>query len=106
MLVCRDDKGRVIYVTPDKDLVDDESEAMRKELGELMRQDVESVVLDLARVRTIDTLGFDAIIDACSHMRKSGGKLIIENASREMKERFRLLSISERITISGTGWPL
>jgi anti-sigma B factor antagonist len=105
MLVCRDDNKKIIYVTPGRDLVADESEAMSRELGECMCQDVEALVLDLARVRAIDALGFDTIIDVCSRVCKSGGKLIIENASREMKERFRLLRISGRITISSTGWP-
>ena len=105
MLVYRDDKERIIYVTPGRDLVADESEAMRRELGECVCQGLEVLVLDLARVRTIDTVGFDTIIDICGRMSKSGGKLIIENASREIKERFRLLRISGRITISCTGWP-
>jgi anti-anti-sigma factor len=106
MVVYRDDEKKVVHLTPDRDLVAEESEAMRRELGECMCQGVEALVLDLARVRIIDGLSFETIIDVCSRMRKSSGKLVIENASRELKESFRMLKMSGRLTISTTGWPI
>ena len=106
MVVYRDEKKKVVHLTPDRDLVAEESEAMCKELAGCLRQGVEALVLDLARVRIIDGMSFETIIDVCSRMRKSGGKLVIENASREMKESFRMLRMSGRLTISSTGWPI
>jgi anti-anti-sigma factor len=106
MLVYRDDKKKIVHLTPDRDLVSEESEAMCRELADCLCQGVESLVLDLARVRIIDGMSFETIIDVCSRMRKSRGKLVIENASRELKESFRMLRMSGRLTISSTGWPI
>jgi anti-anti-sigma factor len=106
MVVYHDDEKKVVHLTPDRDLIDEESEAMCRELEDCLCQGVEALVLDLARVRIMDGMSFETIIDVCSRMRKSRGKLVIENASRELKERFRMLRMSGRLTISSTGWPI
>ncbi len=105
MLVFRDESKKVIYVTPGCDLAADEAEAMRRELLSCVWKDAEMLVLDLARVRTIDTFGLNIIITIYEWIRKGGGELIIENASRDMKKIFRLMGIDGRLTISQTGWP-
>ena len=105
MLVCRDESKKVIYVTPGCDLVADEAEAMRKELLSCVWKDTETLVLDLARVRTIDSFGLNTIIALYEWIRKDGGELIIENASHDLKKIFRLMRIDGRLTISQTGWP-
>ena len=105
MLVCRDEARKAIYVTPDGDLVAGEAEAMRREFQECMRQNMETFVIDLARVRTIDSVGLYIIIELYEWIRKSEGELIIENASRDLKKLFRLMRIDGRLTISRTGWP-
>jgi anti-anti-sigma factor len=105
MLVCRDESRKVIYVTPGCDLVTDEAEAMRRELLSCVWKDTEMLVLDLARVRAIDSVGLNIIIALYEWIRKDGGELIIENASHELKKIFRLMRIDGRLTISQTGWP-
>ncbi len=105
MLICCDERRKVIYVTPDGDLVADETETMHRHLREYLRHDMETLVLDLARVQTIDSVGLSTIIVLCKLICKSDGELIIENASRELKKHFRLMRIAGRLTISGTGWP-
>jgi anti-anti-sigma factor len=105
MLVCRDESKKVIYVTPGCDLVADEAEAMRRELLSCVWKDTEMLVLDLARVRTIDSFGLNIIIALYEWIRKDGGELIIENASHDLKKIFRLMRIDGRLTISQTGWP-
>jgi anti-anti-sigma factor len=105
MLVCRDEAKKAVYVTPGRDLVADEAEAMRRELMSCIWKDTETLVLDLARVRTIDTFGLNTIISLYESIRKGGGELIIENASRDIKKIFRLMGIDGRLTISQTGWP-
>ena len=105
MLVCRHESKKAIYVTPGCDLVGDEAEALRRELLSCIWKDTELLVLDLARVRTIDSLGLNTIISLYEWIRKSGGELVIENASRDLKKIFRLMGIDGRLTISHTGWP-
>ena len=105
MLVCRDESKKVIYVTPGCDLVADEAEALRREFLSCTGKETEQLVLDLARVRTIDTLGLNIIIALYEWIRKSGGELIVENASRDLKKIFRLMGMDGRLTISRTGWP-
>jgi anti-anti-sigma factor len=105
MLVCRDESKKVIYITPGCDLMAGEAETLRRELQECMRQNMETFVIDLARVRTIDSVGLYIIIELYEWIRKSEGELIIENASRDLKKLFRLMRIDRRLTISRTGWP-
>jgi anti-anti-sigma factor len=105
MLVCRDESRKVIYVTPGCDLVADEAEALRRELLSCTGMDTEMLVLDLARVRTINSRALNAIISLYESIRKSGGELIVENASRDLKKIFRLMGMDGRLTISLTGWP-
>src|SRR5512136_348346 len=89
MLICCDERRKVIYVTPDGDLVGDEAETMHRHLREYLRHDMDMLVLDLARVQTIDSVGLSTIIVLCKLICKSDGELIIENASRELKKHFR-----------------
>jgi len=105
MLVCRVEAKKAIYVMPDRDLVAAESEAMRRELQDCSWQGMERLVLDLARVRTIDNVGIETIIDACNRVCEGGGELIIENATRDLKDLFWLIQYDRRLTISRTGWP-
>jgi anti-anti-sigma factor len=104
MLVYRDEAKKAIYVTPDRDLAADEAQAMRRELLGCIWQGTETLVLDLARVQTIDAIGLETIIAAYNWIRKSGGELIIENASRELKDLFGLMRTDGHLTISRTGW--
>jgi anti-anti-sigma factor len=105
MLVFRDESKKVIYVTPGSDLVADEAEALCRELLSCTEKDTEMLVLDLARVRTIDSLALNVIISLYESIRKSGGELIVENASHDLKKIFRLMGMDGRLTISQTGWP-
>jgi anti-anti-sigma factor len=105
MLIRCDERNKVIYVTPGGDLVAEETETMHRQIREYLRHDMETIVLDLARVRTIDSIGLSTIIVLCKLICKGDGELIIENASRELKKYFQLTRIAGRLTISGTGWP-
>jgi anti-anti-sigma factor len=105
MLICCDENRRVIYVTPEGDLLAKEAESMHKQVQEYARHDMDALVLDLARVRTIDPFGLHTILLLYNQLCKSKGELIIENASRELKTLFQLMRIDGRLTISQTGWP-
>ena len=105
MLIRCDERNKVIYVTPGGDLVAEETETMHRQIREYLRHDMETIVLDLARVRTIDSIGLSTIIVLCKLICKGDGELIIENASRELKKYFQLTRIAGRLRISGTGWP-
>jgi anti-anti-sigma factor len=105
MLISCDKRNKVIYVTPGGDLVAEKAQTMHRQLQVYMRQDMETLVLDLARVRTIDSMGLNMIIMLYNLICKSDGELIVENASRELKKLFRLPRITGRLTISRTGWP-
>jgi hypothetical protein len=61
---------------------------MHRQAQEYARHDVEALVLDLARVRTIDPFGLHTILLLYNQLCRSKGELIIENASRELKSSF------------------
>ena len=105
MLICCDERNKVIYVTPEGDLRAKEAECMHRQVQEFAGNDVEALVLDLARVRTIDPFGLHTILLLYNQLCRNRGELIIENASRELKRLFQLMRIDGRLTISQTGWP-
>ncbi len=105
MLICYDERKKVIYITPDGDFVAEEVVAMRRQLQEYMRHDMDTLVLDLARVRTLDSIGLNTFMVLYNLICEIDGEIIIENASRELKKLFRVMRIAGRITISQTGWP-
>jgi anti-anti-sigma factor len=105
MVVNYDESREVIYITPCRDLVADEAQTMRRELLSCTWKDRETLVLDLARVKRIDAIGLGAIIAAYNWIRKGEGELIIENASRDVKDLFRLMNLDRHFKISQTGWP-
>lgn len=105
MLICCDESRKVIYVTPDGDLMAKEAESMHRQVQDYARQDMDAIVFDLARVRAIDPLGLHTIVLLYNQLCRNQGELIIENASREVKKLFQLMRIDGRLTISQTGWP-
>ena len=105
MLISCDERNKVIYVTPEGDLRAKEAECMHRQVQEFAGNDVEALVLDLARVRTIDPFGLHTILLLYNQLCRNRGELIIENASRELKRLFQLMRIDGRLTISQTGWP-
>jgi anti-anti-sigma factor len=105
MLINYDEKKKIIYITPGGDLVAEQTVTMFRQLRGYMRHDMDTLVLDLARVRTIDSVGLNIIILLCNLIFKNDGEMIIENASAELKKLFRLVTIAGRLTISQTGWP-
>jgi anti-anti-sigma factor len=105
MLICCDERNKVIYVTPEGDFVAEEADAMNRQLQQYMRHDIDTLVLDLARVRTLDSISLNTIVMLYNSICKSDGEMIIENASRELKKLFQLMKITGRLTISQTGWP-
>ena len=105
MLICCDESRKVIYVTPDGDLMAKEAESMHRQVQDYARQDMDAIVFDLARVRAIDPLGLHTIVLLYNQLCRNQGELIIENASREVKKLFQMMRIDGRLTISQTGWP-
>ena len=105
MLICCDQRKKVIYVTPGGDLWPKRQIPCSSSFGNTNQQDMETLVLDLARVREFDSFGLRTIIMFYNLLCKSKGELIIENASHELKNLFQLMRIDGRLTISRTGWP-
>ncbi len=106
MLIYYDKRKKVIYVTLSGDLMADKAEVMRKELHSYTRDHMEMLVLDLARVKAIDSTSLNTVVDICNLLCKSTGELIIENAPSELKRLFRRIRVNGRLTISQTGWPI
>jgi anti-anti-sigma factor len=106
MVINYDEARKVIYIAPCRDLVDDEAQTMHRELLSYTLKGSETLVMDLARVQRIDSIGLETIIAAYNWIRKGEGELIIENASRDVKDLFRLMKLDWHFKISRTGWPI
>lgn len=105
MLIYYDERKKALYLTLGGDLTADKAEIMQKQFNSYKRREMQMIVIDLARVRTIDSTGLNKIIQICNSLCKDIGELVIENASYELKKLFRRMKIDGRLTISQTGWP-
>jgi len=84
---------------PSGDLVAPTIESFRKEVRSLLRKNPRSLVLDLTRVRMVDSVGLGVLITAHNALRKKGVKLSVINVSREIRDLFAAMRLDEHFEI-------
>lgn len=84
---------------PPGDLVAPTIEAFKKEVRSLLRKNPRSLILDLARVRMVDSVGLGVLITAHNALRKKGVKLSVINVSGEVRDLFSAMRLDEHFDI-------
>ena len=72
------------------------AEQFRSDLHDLIQQDKTNVIVNLAKVKFINSSGLGIIIGALTTMRKAGGNLIICEADKKIEN---LLMITQLISV-------
>jgi anti-anti-sigma factor len=74
---------------------------LRSRMREAVGQGVRELVVDMAHVQMVDSMGIGLLISAHNSLRKSGGRLIVVHASKEILELFHLMRIHQHFSVSG-----
>lgn len=86
-------------VKPQCDIVASMSNDFRDELRALVDNGAGELVIDLEDVEMVDSDGLGALIFAHKLMTKNGGKLMVCNASRDIREFFRIMRLDKQFTM-------
>jgi anti-anti-sigma factor len=84
----------------EEDIVASSATTLRTRMKDLMALGVAELVLDLSRVRMVDSAGIGLLISAHNSLKKTGGSLEITNASPEIVELFRSMRMHRHFKIS------
>jgi len=82
------------------DIVALSATGLRTKMKEMMALGVVELVLDLAKVRMVDSAGIGLLISAHNSLRKTGGSLEIVHANPEILELLRSMRMHRHFKIS------
>jgi anti-anti-sigma factor len=90
---------RAVY-RPTDNIVASEIDSLRTELKQLLAEGILELVIDLAGVRMIDSIGLGVLISAHNSLKKTGGSLSIINASKELYDLFRSMRLTQHFSVT------
>lgn len=90
-----------VAVRPDADLVASKVPELRSKLRGLVESGAQLVTLDLAGVRMVDSTGIGLLISLHNSLKKSGGRVDVINASKDILALFRTMRIHQHMAVSG-----
>ena len=92
-------QGNVIVIKPGQDVVASMAEAFRNEVGPLLKDCPDVVVIDLTGVEMVDSSGLSALIDVRYCVNNSSSKLIVINASEDVCGVFKAIGLDRIFTV-------
>jgi anti-anti-sigma factor len=84
----------------EEDIVASSATGLRAKMKDLMNRGVAEMVLDLSKVRMVDSAGIGLLISAHNSLKKVGGSLEITNVCPEILELFRSMRMHRHFKIS------
>ncbi|MDK2957363.1 MAG: anti-sigma factor antagonist [Desulfovibrionales bacterium] len=90
-----------VVVKPGQDIVAAMVHDFRIELKKLVQQAPQQLVLDLAGVQMIDSMGIGLLISAHNTLTKEGKQLVLINASANILGLFRSMRLDQHFSITG-----
>jgi anti-sigma B factor antagonist len=72
------------------------------EVEELVRADQKKVILDLSRVKHLDSTGIGIIVMSFGKLKKAGGELRVAGAQGVIEEIFRITNVDRVINLYAT----
>ncbi len=82
-------------VKPSGDIVASMVEEFQKEMSALIAEGAHSIVLDLADVAMIDSVGLGVMIATHNSLKANDGKLIILNASSDTEKLLKMMRLDQ-----------
>jgi anti-anti-sigma factor len=94
----RIEEGRVIHC-PAGDIVASVAEDLRARLREIMGEHPGPLVMDLARVELIDSVGIGLLIAVHNTLAKSGEKLVLIHVNQDLAGLLRTMRLDKHFSI-------
>ncbi len=94
---------RRITVKPGKDIVASMANELRSELYSLVQEAPSELVIDLAGVTMIDSVGIGVMIATHNSLNKIGGKLMIVNADNDICNLFNTMRLNRHFSVERAG---
>jgi anti-anti-sigma factor len=86
-------------VKPSGDIVASMVREFRKELLSLVQEGARELVIDMADVEMIDSLGIGLLIASHNSLTEVGGKLTVTNASNEVYSLLRTMRLDQHFDV-------
>jgi anti-anti-sigma factor len=93
--------GDQIILKPGDDIIASNVPDLRDVLKTLVAEGARHIVIDLARVRIIDSSGIGLLVAVHNSLSRLDGKLSVINASVDLMELFRTFRLDKHFSVSG-----
>jgi anti-anti-sigma factor len=88
-------------VAPAEKIVSSNVGEMRTKMKGLIAEGCSAIVMDLKAVRIVDSTGIGLLIAIHNSLQKTGGKLSVINASKDILELFKAMRLEQHFSIQG-----
>jgi serine/threonine-protein kinase RsbW len=88
-------------VRPEGDVVASNVDLLREELKKLIGEGIREMVLDMAAVEVIDSIGLGLIISVHNSLQKAGGNLTVINVSPDVLDLMRSMRLNRHFSVVG-----
>lgn len=92
-------EGDKIIVKPGQDVVATMAEEFRNELKILVDKSPKELVIDLAGVEMVDSVGIGVLIATHNSVSKAGGKVIVINVSKNIYGLFKTMRLDQHFKV-------
>ena len=86
-------------IKPGQDIVALMVEDFRKKMLESVENGIKDLTINLAKVKSVDSVGLGVLITAHNSLQKAGGKLKITNASEDLYGFFQTMRLDQHFEI-------
>lgn len=96
-------QGDQAIIKPGTDVVASMAEEFKSELLSVINDSSAEVVIDLADVEMVDSVGIGVIIAAHNTLNQAGRKLKVINVTKDVYGLFTTMRLNRRFTVEGAG---
>ena len=96
-------EGDTTIVRPDMDVVASMAEDFKNELLSIITESEGQLVIDLAGVEMVDSIGIGVVMAAYNTLSRAGRKLKIVNVSKDIYGLFSTMRLNRRFTVEEAG---
>ena len=96
-------EGDTTIVRPDMDVVASMAEDFKNELLSIITESEGQLVIDLAGVEMVDSIGIGVVMAAYNTLSRAGRRLKIVNVSKDIYGLFSTMRLNRRFTVEEAG---
>ena len=93
--------GTAIQVKPGRNIVASMTDEFRSELHVLVQEKPDQIIIDMAGVEMVDSVGIGVMIAVHNSLTKNGGTLKIINADKNILNLFKTMRLNRHFAVEG-----